>query len=166
MLNTDRANRILAALKEIGISQMLIVDPMSIYYLTGVYNMPFERFYGLYLNADGNNAFFVNRLFNVPEEVGVEKVWYSDTDNPAEIIAPYIDKASALGVDKELKARFLLPLMDMKAASAFIDTSICVDTTRGIKDADEQSKMRLSSHINDMAMAEFKKLIIISLIIF
>ncbi|MFQ9387713.1 MAG: hypothetical protein ACLR1V_01830 [Coprococcus sp.] len=32
-----------------GLHQMLIVDPMSIYYLTGVYVSPFERFYGLYL---------------------------------------------------------------------------------------------------------------------
>ena len=159
MLNTNRVKRILAALKKEGVSQMLIVDPMSIYYLTGVYNLPFERFYGLYLNANGKNTFFVNKLFNVPGEVGVEKVWYDDTDNPAEIVAPYIDKALPLGVDKEFKARFLLPLMDMKAASAFINTSLCVDTTRGIKDEDEQAKMRLSSHINDMAMAEFKKLV-------
>ena len=51
-MKQNRAERILAKLKQMGLSQMLIVDPMSIYYLTGVQIMPFERFYGLYLRED------------------------------------------------------------------------------------------------------------------
>ena len=43
-MRQSRVDRVLAALKEMGLSQMLIVDPMSIYYLTGVYLEPFERF--------------------------------------------------------------------------------------------------------------------------
>ena len=64
-----------------------------------------------------HHAFFLNRLFTVPQEVGIEKVWYSDTDPVMEIVAKYLDKDAPLGVDKELKARFLLPLMEMKAAA-------------------------------------------------
>lgn len=87
MLKENRVKRVLDALKEMGLSQMLIVDPMSIYYLTGVYIAPFERFYALYLRADGKHVYFLNKLFTVPEEVGVEKVWYDDTDPAAEIVA-------------------------------------------------------------------------------
>ena len=36
-MKQNRVDRIMAALKEMGLHQMLIVDPMSIYYLTGVY---------------------------------------------------------------------------------------------------------------------------------
>ena len=36
-MKQKRAERIMEALKEMGLTQMLIVDPMSIYYLTGVY---------------------------------------------------------------------------------------------------------------------------------
>jgi Xaa-Pro dipeptidase len=158
-MKQNRVERILAALKEMGLTQMLIVDPMSIYYLTGVFVAPFERFYGLYLRADGKHVYFLNKLFTVPEDVGVEKVWYSDTDPAMEIVASYIDKESPLGVDKELKARFLLPLMEMGAAAGFVNASLAVDTTRGVKDAEEQVKMRTASQINDMAMAEFRKLI-------
>ena len=50
-MKQNRVDRIMAALKEMGLHQMLIVDPMSIYYLTGVYVSPFERFYGLYQTA-------------------------------------------------------------------------------------------------------------------
>ena len=102
-MKQKRAERIMEALKEMGLRQMLIVDPMSIYYLTGVYVEPFERFYALYLREDGKHVYFLNKLFTVPEDVGVEKVWYSDTDPAAEIVAGYLDKESPLGVDKDLK---------------------------------------------------------------
>ena len=158
-MKQNRVDRIMAALKEMGLHQMLIVDPMSIYYLTGVYVSPFERFYGLYLREDGHHAFFLNRLFTVPQEVGIEKVWYSDTDPVPEIVAARLDKNAVLGVDKDLKARFLLPLMEMKAAAGFVNGSLAVDITRGVKDTEEQKKMRISSAINDKAMAKFKGLI-------
>ena len=158
-MKQNRVDRIMAALKEMGLHQMLIVDPMSLYYLTGVYVSPFERFYGLYLREDGHHAFFLNRLFTVPQEVGIEKVWYSDTDPAMEIVAKYLDKDAPLGVDKELKARFLLPLMEMKAAAGFVNASLAVDNTRGIKDEEEQELMRISSDINDKAMAQFKAIV-------
>ena len=52
-MKENRANRVLAALAEQGLTQMLITDPMSIYYLTDYQNQPFERFFGLLLRADG-----------------------------------------------------------------------------------------------------------------
>ncbi len=159
IMKENRVARVMEVLKKMGLSQMLIVDPMSIYYLTGVYVAPFERFYGLYLRADGQHRFFLNNLFNVPQEVGIEKVWYSDTDPVMEMVAKYMDKTTLLGVDKDLKARFLLPLMEMKAASGFVNASLAVDQTRGIKDAIEQEKMRVASDINDKAMARFRELI-------
>ena len=40
-------------------------------------------FMPLYLREDGKHVYFLNKLFTVPEDVGVEKVWYSDTDPAA-----------------------------------------------------------------------------------
>ena len=154
-MNQNRIDRIMNELN--GVSQMLIVDPMSIYYLTGVFNDPHERFFGLLIRKDGKHAWFLNNLFAIPQEVGIEKVWYSDTDPVMEIVAKYIDHSAPLGVDKDLKARFLLPLMEQQAATAFVNTSLAVDTVRGQKDAEEQEKMRVASHINDLAVAELKK---------
>ena len=158
-MNQSRIDRIMRELNKVGVSHMLIVDPMSIYYLTGVRNYPGERFYALLLRRDKTPVYFLNNLFTIPQEVGAEKVWYSDTDPVMEIVAPYIDSTAPLGVDKDLKARFLLPLMELKAASAFVNTSLAVDTVRGIKDEEEQEKMREASRINDLAMAELKKLV-------
>ena len=158
-MNNNRITRIMQELEKTGISQMLIVDPMSIFYLTDVRNYPGERFYALLLRKDKTPVYFLNNLFTIPQDVGAEKVWYSDTDPVMEIVAPYIDHSTPLGVDKDLKARFLLPLMELNAAPAFVNTSLAVDTVRGIKDAEEQEKMREASRINDLAMAELKKLV-------
>ena len=158
-MKQDRARRVVEALKEQGVSQMLITDPMSIFYLTDIYVQPMERFYALLLKENGKHVFFLNHLFTVPEDVGIEKVWSSDTDPVMEIVAEYVDPDKILGVDKDLKARFLLPLMEMNAASGFLNTSLAVDTTRGVKDEEEQEKMRVSSDINDKAMARFRKLV-------
>ena len=158
-MHIERANRILRSLDGLGARQMLITDPMSIYYLTDVYVQPFERFFGLLLRVDGNHVLFLNKLFFVPQDVGIEKVWYSDTDPVTDIVAKYLDHSSPLAVDKDLTARHLLPLMEKKAAAAFINGSPAVDYTRGIKDAEEQKKMIAASEINDAAMAQFKTLI-------
>lgn len=158
-MKEERVKRVLKELEGMGLSQMLVVDPMSICYLTGVYVAPFERFYGLYLRADGKHAFFLNRLFAVPEDVGIEKVWYSDTDAVMELVAKYVDDQAPLGVDKDLRAGFLLALMEKGAASGFVNASLAVDLTRGVKDLEEQERMRVASAINDAAMARFRGLI-------
>lgn len=158
-MNNSRINRVLDALKEQGLTQMLICDPMSIYYLTGVYVQPFERFYAFYINASGEHVLFLNTLFVIPDGVECRKVWMTDTDDPTVFVNENIDHDSPLGVDKDLKARFLLPLIDMKAASGFVNSSLAVDLTRGVKDEDEQRKMRIASQINDAAMEQFKGLI-------
>ncbi len=158
-MKEERVKRVLQELAQMKLSQMLLVDPMSIYYLTGVYVAPFERFYGLYLRADGKHVFFLNKLFAVPEDVGIEKVWYSDTDAVIDMVAKYLDTESPLGVDKDLRAEFLLPLMQKMTSGAVINASLAMDLTRGVKDLEEQEKMRASSAINDAAMKRFRGLI-------
>ena len=58
---------------------------------------PFERFYALYLREDGKHVYFLNKLFTVPEDVGVEKVVIPDTDPAAEIVAGYLIKGEPAG---------------------------------------------------------------------
>lgn len=147
-MNT-RTERIMKALEERGLSQMLVVDPMSIYYMTGIYIEPYERFFGLLLRKNGEHVLFLNNLFTIPDGVELKQVWYSDTDPVMDYVMEYIDKGSKLGVDKDIKARFLLPLMENQAATGFENSSLAVDLTRGIKDEEEKEKMRAASKVND-----------------
>ena len=106
MMRQSRVDRVLAALKEMGLSQMLITDPLAIFYLTGRLIQPLERFYGLYLNQNGGHKIFINQLETVPEDLGVEKVRYTDTDPYLDMVAAAIDRREPLGVDKNMAARF------------------------------------------------------------
>lgn len=158
-MQQERIERVLEKLKEQGLTQMLIVDPMSIAYLTDIYVQPFERFWGLLLRADGGHVLFSNRLFTLPETGDLQVVWYTDTDPITDFIAQHLDPAWKLGVDKELTARFLLPLMEGKAAAGFVNSSLAVDLTRAVKDQGEKELMRRASRINDQAMEQFKGLV-------
>ena len=49
----ERLSRVLAAMERMGLEQMLVSDPDSIWYLTGYDVFPFERLYAFYLRKDG-----------------------------------------------------------------------------------------------------------------
>ena len=158
-MKTERLNNVLKKLGAMNIEQMIITDPVSVLYLTGYSIDPGERLFALYINKNGGHKLFVNLLFHVPEGLGVDLVRFTDTDNYVGMLCDAVDKDKALGVDKVMPAKFLLPVIKNCGNPAVELTSICVDEARACKDADEREKMREASRINDLAMAEFRKLL-------
>ncbi len=156
MLNQNRVERVLARLQE---NQLLIMDPNAIFYLIGKRFEPGERFLGLLLRKEEEAVLFVNSLFRFEEDLGIRKVYYTDTDAITEVLRPEINGEETLAVDKNMPARFLIPLLEEKVIPNAVLGSQAVDFTRAIKDKKEIELMRASSHVNDLAMAEFKKLI-------
>ena len=104
-MNQDRLAKVRANLRNQGLEQALLVDPLSIWWLCGYYTEPYERFLALYVPAEGTPTLFLNRLF--PESGGAcEDVrTFSDTDDPVALVAQVTDHAKPLGVDKELADR-------------------------------------------------------------
>lgn len=89
----ERIKRVLDSMEEMGLDQMLVSDPDSIWYLTGYDVFPFERLFAFYLRRDGHHKLFLNRLFPVPE-APYEQVWSSDTDDAVAILPPiWMEKA-------------------------------------------------------------------------
>ncbi len=157
-MNTKRLERIYEIMEEKKVTQVLLTDPYAIFYVTGKWQEPGERFFGIYLNREvERNKLFVNKLFTIEEDLGVEKVWFTDTDNAMELVSHYTDKTSALGVDKLLPARFLLPLMEHNAALSYVNASDCIDLVRACKDEQEKEKMRAASSLNDQAIGLLTK---------
>ena len=151
-MDESRVARVLDNLDGMGLGQVLICDPLSIKWLCGYHTEPYERFLGLYLARDAEPVLFVNRLFPSPGDVGASVVSFLDTDDPVALVAGVTRHDEPLGVDKELAARWLVPLMDQGAASAFRLGSPAVDRARSIKDARELDLMRQASATNDRAM--------------
>ena len=154
-MNQQRIDRVLDLLAEAGLSQMLVCDPLSIWYLTDYYTEPYERFFALYLGRRGDEVattLFCNRLFPDASDHCADVVRFSDTDDPIPLVVAACDASAELGVDKDLAARWLLPLMDAGAASGYRLASAAMDGARSVKDARERELMRVASRINDQAM--------------
>ena len=146
-MNT-RISRVLAAMEARGLSQLLVSDPKSIWYLTGVDVEPYERLFAFLLKQDGNHTLFLNNLFYVPKTEFCE-VWFSDTDDSIGKITMAIDGKAPLGIDKDWRAGFLIPLMERCPDMRPVLASDCVDGCRAVKDAEEILLMREASRIND-----------------
>lgn len=159
MLNKERLSKVLSKLAPAGAHQMLISDPVAVFYLTGRWIHPGERFLGLVIAGGKEPVLLLNDLFRFDEEIGVRKVAITDTTDVTALLAQFVDSGEPLGVDKTLAARFLIPLYDAGISPRILNSSFAVDGARALKDETESEYMRESSRINDRAMEKFRGLI-------
>ena len=146
-------------LGEMGLTQMIVSDPRSIQYLTGAYVEPGERFLALTIVEGKAPVLFLNRLFTAPKSLPCEVFSFDDVDNPLPEVAKLLHAEETCGVDKNLAARFLVPLMETHAAKSFVLGSPAIDGARAIKSVEEQELMRAASATNDQAMVRFRELV-------
>lgn len=151
-MNKNRIDKVVANMKDANLDYLLISEPSSIDYLIDYINHPGERMYVLMLASNGEHKLFLNKLFFVEGDLGIEIIWHSDTDDATASIASQINDGVNIGVDKHWSANFLLSLMNKLPNSKFINGSLCVDYVRMIKDENEQALMIEASKINDKAM--------------
>ena len=69
MLDSKKLSRIVEKMKEHNLPQMIISDPVSIFYLTGKWIIPGERMLALYINVNGDNHLVLNKLFPQTEDL-------------------------------------------------------------------------------------------------
>lgn len=158
-MKQERLNKVLKEMENKNTPQILISDSAAIFYLTGKWIHVGERMLALYISVKGNHKLFINELFPVYEDLGVEKIWFNDTQDPVEIVSRYVDKEKPMGVDKNWPARFLLRLMELKGGSTFLNGSLILDRVRMCKDEQEKQLMREASKLNDLAVSRMIKLI-------
>lgn len=152
----SRLDKVVSRLEANGLNQIVITDPVSIFYLTGWQVDPMERLLALYISSDGERKLVSNELYTAPKIPGVETVYFSDTQDGVSVLSSFTMKDKPLGIDKNMAARHLLKLMDEDAASRYINASSCVDLVRACKDEKELDLMRAASILNDRAMEEIQ----------
>lgn len=151
-MDQNKLERVLKAMEEQGIPQMIISDPTAIFYMLGRWIHPGERLLALYLNVSGSHKLMVNELFPQEPIDGVELVWYNDIQDGVEILSQYVDKEKVMGIDKTWPAKFLLRLQELEGGSKFVNGSMIIDYIRMVKDEREKELMREASRLNDLAM--------------
>ena len=160
-MKKNRLNKVLYEMNRNDLKQMIITSAQSIFYLTGKWLRCGERMIALIIKSNGDHVLIINKLFPIEDNLDINVVWYDDSNNPIEILSRYIDKEYTLGIDKDWPARFLLGLIELKAAKMFVNSSYIVDRLRMVKDDEERELMRIASKKNDKVMLnlwnEFKE---------
>lgn len=159
-LYETRLEKVRAEMKAENLDALFVSDPYSVWYLSGIWNEPFERMYVMVIEKSDNQnqikkpELFVNRLFNVPESAkdDFDEFWFSDSDDYVSILAQNTVSTGKIGIDKTWPARFLLPLIQKKPDAKFVVGSKCIDDLRACKDAEEIKLMRDASRINDICI--------------
>lgn len=143
-----------------GYDSLIVSDPVSIYYLTGLMIHPGERLYALLLEGS-RELLIINRLFPVKAPDGIELLWYSDTEDPVSVLVSHMNQegGGVIGVDKAWPARFLLRLQELVPNASYRNGSMAVDGVRMLKEPEEQLNMLEASRLNDEAMKALQGLI-------
>lgn len=151
-MNTEALGKLIVNMEMLCLKQLIITAPMSIKYLTGRFINPGERLVALKVDVDGSCRLIANRLFAQKPLEGAELIEYDDTDDTGKLLAS-LCLPGTVGVDKDMRARFLLPLMDARLDITPRLGSLAIDRTRMVKTESELEKMRLSSKANDAALS-------------
>lgn len=99
-MDETRRARVINNLRDMGLTQALISDPMAIYYLTGYYTEPYERFLALYLNAEDASTLFANRLFPDASAACADVKTFDDTEDPVPLVAAVTDHDAPLEIGR------------------------------------------------------------------
>lgn len=159
-MNNERLAHVRANLRRRGLSQMLLVDPLSIWWLCGYYTEPYERFLALYVPCDEAKepVMFSNRLFPEVDDACADVRTFDDTEDPIALVRDVTDRAAALGVDNKLAARWLVPLMEAGAATGFALASDAVDDQAMDWLADQVRPGVTERQIADGLLGEYRRL--------
>lgn len=151
-MDRERLRRIAAGMAQGGFSQMLVTATPAVYYLTGLWVEPHERFLGLYLTSGGEAVLFANEIFGLSPTAELPVVVHKDGEDPVRDLAARV-RPGALGVDKFCYSKFLIPLLEARPDVCPALGSGPVDLARQCKDPAEREAMRRASRANDAVMA-------------
>lgn len=154
MMNNNRLNKIYENMQSYNIEQLIITSTDSIFYLIGKWIDPGERMLSLFIKKNQKPKLIINKLFPINDNIGVDIIYYDDTQNPVDYLLNLIDPANTMGIDKEWPSRFLIDLLNNTKDLKVINSSQIIDEVRMIKDKEEIQLMRESSKINDEVMRE------------
>lgn len=140
-------------LRQCGFDKAIIGDPMVINYLTGIHIIPYDRFYGLLMNAKTNKLTMINPSVDTGCMRGVvPEVTYQDSDGPTETIKNLAYDSSKLAVETKYFSMAIGDIFNSMGCEVS-DIGDCIDRIRMYKDTSEIKEMQFAAKIVDDAIA-------------
>ena len=146
----DRLAQVRACMRRSNLEQIIVTQPQSIFYLTGLWCNPMDRLDALVVTQDSCRMLCYVLAVIQPEDCQVSI--YSDTGETVRSLSCLLD-AVPTGVDGWMHSRFLLPLMQLRNDIPF-SVSRCVEEARMIKMPQEIALLRRASEITDSVFAD------------
>ena len=135
MMNKQRFERVVENMKKVGLSQILVTDDPSIFYLTGRIVNPMERCGAILIKDNGDVHAFMNNLFCFEEIEGMTMHYYADGENPYALIAAEL-KPGKVGFDKNWTAKHTISVLQERDDLIPVIGSACVYWCKSHKDVD------------------------------
>ena len=150
-MKQNRLERVIRGMEAMGLEQIIVSAPASVFYLTGTWVRPGERMLALYVHKSGEARLFANRLFALSGNVDAPLSEFDDTEDPIALLSRSV-RPGTLGIDKSWPSHFTLRLMEARGDVRCVVGSAPVDDARMCKDEEEIALMRESSLKNDQAI--------------
>ena len=147
-MNTKRIEKVIAGMHGLGISQLLVSSPASVFYLTGRWIQPGERMLAFLVKDNGECCLYANRLFALRGNTDVPLVEFDDTEDCVAVLSESLSDGK-IGIDKFWPSQFTIRLMEQRRGIVPVVGSSAVDNARLCKDEDEIRRMMESSRKND-----------------
>ena len=154
---SERINKAAQKMRDNSVDYLVISDLTSIYYLTGIKVHTGERMFTLVLSKEGGAKFYIHQMFALDTQI--ETVYFTDVQNPVNLLCESLEEGSVVGIDKNWPSRFLLAIMEQRSDIKCINGSYVIDRLRMIKSPEEIALMKESSRLNDLAMGRMKMLL-------
>ncbi|UFJ38865.1 Xaa-Pro peptidase family protein [Brevibacillus humidisoli] len=146
-MDSSRFQRLRAFMEQQNLQAVLLTSPKHVYYFTGFYTNPHERFLGLLVPHHGEPVLIVPAL---DEEAARQTssiqqiVSHTDTQNPYLLLRSVMPAAvNRLGVEKDhLSVTRFEEIIDQRIASEYVNVEEVLRAMRLIKSQDEVARIR------------------------
>ena len=148
----ERQKKLFQLLKQDGFDKVILGDPMSIYYLTGISIAPYERFYGLVVDpANEYMEMIIPTVSKGCMENVVPEITYLDEDGPSAAIAYAIANCKKVGTEKKYFSMHIGEIFQ-KTGCEIINVENYLTRLRMYKDKEEISHLQRAADIADNAI--------------
>lgn len=142
-----------AILRQEGIHKAIIGDPISIYYLTGIHIVPYERFYGLVVDGVNEEFIMINPALDAGCMKGIiPEITYLDSDGPLEGIKKAVSDCRKLAIETRYFSMATGALFDSLNCE-ITDIGDCIAKLRMCKSEEEIKELQFAAKIVDEAIA-------------
>ena len=151
-MKKNRIDKIVQAMRDCHLDQIIVSDPESIYYLLERKVFPLERVGILLIKSNGEVHAFMNRILVFEPVSGVILHEHDDGDDVYAEIASYLQPGT-VGYDKNWSSGHTISVMKQSKDTTPEIGSVVIDMVRAVKDEEEKQALRDVGALDDRAVA-------------